>query len=74
MNRDTWALDMLMNCSRGEGFGLATVEAQACGTPALNILIPVDLYEELRQQAFEQRQPMAVLVRKALAAYLTVQK
>ena len=29
------ALDVLMNCSRGEGFGLATVEAQACGTPAI---------------------------------------
>jgi glycosyltransferase involved in cell wall biosynthesis len=27
------ALDVLSNCSYGEGFGLAVLEAQACGTP-----------------------------------------
>lgn len=29
------ALDVLMNCSRGEGFGLPILEAQACGTPVI---------------------------------------
>lgn len=28
-------LDVLSNCSYGEGFGLAIVEAQACGTPVI---------------------------------------
>lgn len=28
-------MDVVMNCSRGEGFGLAAVEAQACGTPVI---------------------------------------
>ena len=27
--------DVLMNCSYGEGFGLAVLEAQACGTPVI---------------------------------------
>jgi glycosyltransferase involved in cell wall biosynthesis len=29
------ALDVLSNCSYGEGFGLPVLEAQACGTPAV---------------------------------------
>ena len=29
------ALDVLTNCSYGEGFGLAAVEAQACGIPVI---------------------------------------
>lgn len=29
------ALDLLSNCSYGEGFGLPVLEAQACGTPAV---------------------------------------
>jgi glycosyltransferase involved in cell wall biosynthesis len=29
------ALDVLLNCSRGEGFGLPIIEAQACGTPVI---------------------------------------
>jgi glycosyltransferase involved in cell wall biosynthesis len=29
------ALDVLTNCSYGEGFGLPVVEAQACGTPVI---------------------------------------
>lgn len=29
------ALDVLTNCSYGEGFGLAVLEAQACGTPVI---------------------------------------
>lgn len=29
------AMDVLMNASHGEGFGLASVEAQACGTPVI---------------------------------------
>ncbi len=29
------ALDVLSNCSYGEGFGLPIVEAQACGTPVI---------------------------------------
>lgn len=29
------ALDVLSNCSWGEGFGLAAIEAQACGTPVI---------------------------------------
>lgn len=29
------ALDVLANCSYGEGFGLAMIEAQACGTPVI---------------------------------------
>ncbi len=28
-------LDVLSNCSYGEGFGLAALEAQACGTPVV---------------------------------------
>jgi len=34
-NMASWygALDLLSNCSYGEGFGLPIVEAQACGTP-----------------------------------------
>jgi glycosyltransferase involved in cell wall biosynthesis len=36
-NMAAWygALDVLSNCSYGEGFGLATLEAQACGTPVV---------------------------------------
>lgn len=30
-------LDVLLNCTHGEGFGLAAIEAQACGTPVINI-------------------------------------
>jgi glycosyltransferase involved in cell wall biosynthesis len=29
------ALDVLINCSYGEGFGIPILEAQACGTPAI---------------------------------------
>jgi glycosyltransferase involved in cell wall biosynthesis len=29
------AMDVLLNCTRGEGFGLPIIEAQACGTPAI---------------------------------------
>lgn len=29
------ALDVLSNCSYGEGFGLAAIEAQACGVPVI---------------------------------------
>jgi glycosyltransferase involved in cell wall biosynthesis len=29
------SMDVVMNASRGEGFGLAAVEAQACGTPVI---------------------------------------
>lgn len=29
------ALDVLSSCSRGEGFGLPIIEAQACGTPVV---------------------------------------
>jgi glycosyltransferase involved in cell wall biosynthesis len=29
-------LDVLLNCSHGEGFGLCAIEAQACGTPVIN--------------------------------------
>jgi FkbM family methyltransferase len=29
------ALDLLSNCSYGEGFGLPVIEAQACGTPVV---------------------------------------
>ena len=29
------SFDVLLNCSRGEGFGLPVVEAQACGTPVI---------------------------------------
>jgi glycosyltransferase involved in cell wall biosynthesis len=29
------ALDVLSNCTYGEGFGLAAIEAQACGTPVI---------------------------------------
>jgi glycosyltransferase involved in cell wall biosynthesis len=29
------AMDVVSNCSMGEGFGLAAVEAQACGTPVI---------------------------------------
>lgn len=29
------AMDVISNCSYGEGFGLAAVEAQACGTPVI---------------------------------------
>lgn len=28
-------MDVVMNCSRAEGFGLAGIEAQACGTPVI---------------------------------------
>ena len=41
---------------------------------ALNIHLDDELYEVLRREAFETRQPMAALVRRALIAYLTVQK
>jgi FkbM family methyltransferase len=36
-NLSAWysSLDLLTNCSFGEGFGLAVVEAQACGTPVV---------------------------------------
>jgi len=37
---------------------------------ALNIHLDDELYEMLRREAFETRLPMAVLVRKALTAYL----
>jgi glycosyltransferase involved in cell wall biosynthesis len=29
------SFDVLMNCSKGEGFGIPIVEAQACGTPVI---------------------------------------
>lgn len=29
------SMDVVMNCARGEGFGLAAVESQACGTPVI---------------------------------------
>jgi len=29
------AMDVVSNCSLGEGFGLAAIEAQACGTPVI---------------------------------------
>lgn len=29
------AMDVLMNCSKGEGFGVPIIEAQACGTPVI---------------------------------------
>jgi glycosyltransferase involved in cell wall biosynthesis len=29
-------LDVLLNCSHAEGFGLCAIEAQACGTPVIN--------------------------------------
>jgi glycosyltransferase involved in cell wall biosynthesis len=29
------AMDVVSNCAYGEGFGLAAVEAQACGTPVI---------------------------------------
>jgi len=29
------AMDVLLNCTKGEGFGLPIIEAQACGTPAI---------------------------------------
>lgn len=36
-NMVSWynALDVLSNCTYGEGFGLAAIEAQACGTPVI---------------------------------------
>jgi len=36
-NMSSWygSLDILSNCSYGEGFGLPIVEAQACGTPVV---------------------------------------
>jgi len=30
-------LDVLLNCTHAEGFGLAAIEAQACGTPVINM-------------------------------------
>lgn len=29
------AADVLLSCSKGEGFGIAVIEAQACGTPVI---------------------------------------
>lgn len=30
-----WAVDLLSNCSQGEGFGIPIIEAQSCGVPVV---------------------------------------